>query len=183
MSGSKSKSNEMDAQTLKTLFAQSRLNSGDDKEMTLTDKEKAGFTKAFEDPEFRKMFAEYMDEMQDPKYREETDAYIRQLEKEEKVPEGKELIHPKPEFVAKTYKMNEKGEKDDKLWMNITSSENVAEPTKQAVKGGESWSLPYSLARLAWRKTKMVTMLRLLIVAFIQVLLSWGTTARSSKIY
>ncbi len=154
MPESKSKTNEMNAETLKSLFAQSSLNSGDDKEMTLTDKEKAGFTKAFEDPEFRKMFAEYMDEMQDPKYREETDAYIRQLEKEEKVPAGKELIHPKPEFVAKTYKMMEEGDKGDKLWMNITSSENVAQPSKQAVKGGESWSLPYSLGPPRMEKDK-----------------------------
>ena len=147
-------SNEMDANQLKSLFAQSKLNSGDDKDMKLTDKEKAGFTKAFEDPEFRKMFAEYMDEMQDPKYREETDAYIRQLEKEEKVPEGKELIHPKPEFVAKTYKLDDKNEKGDKLWMNITSSDNVAEPSKQVVKGGESWSLPYSLGPPRMEKDK-----------------------------
>jgi hypothetical protein len=38
------------------------------------------------------MFAEYMDEIQDPKYREETESYIDQLEKEEKVPQGKELV-------------------------------------------------------------------------------------------
>jgi hypothetical protein len=33
-----------------------------------------------------------MDELQDPKNREETEAYISQLEGEQKVPEGKELI-------------------------------------------------------------------------------------------
>lgn len=135
----------LDASTLKSLFAQSSLGKDDSKDMKLTDKEKEGFTKAFEDPEFRKMFAEYMDEMQDPKYRAETDEYIRQLEKEEKVPEGKELIHPLPGFVAKTHKMDDKGTKLEKLWMNITSSDRVMEPRKQVVKGGESWSLPYSL--------------------------------------
>ena len=135
----------IDAETLKTLFAQSSLGKGDAKDMKLSDKEKEGFTKAFEDPKFREMFAEYMDEMQDPKYRAETDEYIRQLEKEEKVPAGKELIHPMPGFVAKTHKLDEKGGKMEKLWMNITFSDRVAEPRKQVVKGGESWSLPYSL--------------------------------------
>ena len=136
---------QVDAATLKSLFAQSSLGQGTSKDTTLSDKEKEGFTKAFEDPEFRKMFADYMDEMQDPKYRAETDEYIRQLEKEEKVPEGKELIHPLPGFVAKTHKIDDKGEKLEKLWMNITSSDRVMEPRKEAVKGGESWSLPYSL--------------------------------------
>lgn len=50
------------------------------------------FKKAFNDPEFRKLFSDYMDELQDPQYREENEAYISQLEKEKKVPEGKELI-------------------------------------------------------------------------------------------
>ncbi len=48
--------------------------------------------KAFDDPEFRKLFADYMDEMQDPTHKEETESYIRQLEGEQKVPMGKELI-------------------------------------------------------------------------------------------
>lgn len=38
------------------------------------------------------MFAEYMDELQDPAHREENEAYISQLEGEDKVPSGKELI-------------------------------------------------------------------------------------------
>lgn len=50
------------------------------------------FKKAFKDPEFRKLFEEYLDEMQNPANRLETEAYISQLENENKVPEGKELI-------------------------------------------------------------------------------------------
>ena len=50
------------------------------------------FRKAFDDPEFRKLFTEYLDEMQDPANRAENEAYIRQLETENKVPMGKELI-------------------------------------------------------------------------------------------
>ena len=59
------------------------------------------------------------------------------VEKEEKVPKGMELIHPKPDFVAKTYKMEKGAVKGDKLWMNITSSDSVAQPSKEMVKGGE----------------------------------------------
>jgi hypothetical protein len=47
------------------------------------------FKNAFNDPEFRKLFAQYLDDMQDPKNRAENEAYITQLEGEKKVPEGK----------------------------------------------------------------------------------------------
>lgn len=58
----------------------------------LSSDEASRFKKAFADPEFRKLFSEYADELADPKNREETEAYISQLEGEQKVPEGKELI-------------------------------------------------------------------------------------------
>lgn len=63
----------------------------DTSELTFKD-EANKFKKAFEDPEFRKLFADYMDEMQDPKHRQETEDYITQLEGEQKVPTGKQLI-------------------------------------------------------------------------------------------
>jgi dynein assembly factor 2 len=50
------------------------------------------FKKAFEDPQFRTLFSEYMDELQNPDHRQETEAYISQLEGENKVPQGKQLI-------------------------------------------------------------------------------------------
>ena len=57
-----------------------------------TNEETLKFKKAFEDPEFRNLFAEYMDELQDPAHRDETEAYISQLEGENKVPAGKQLV-------------------------------------------------------------------------------------------
>ena len=60
--------------------------------MSFTADETQKFKKAFEDPEFRNLFAEYMDELQDPAHRDETEAYISQLEGENKVPAGKQLV-------------------------------------------------------------------------------------------
>jgi hypothetical protein len=60
--------------------------------MQFSSEESEKFKKAFDDPEFRKLFADYLDEMQDPKNREENEEYINQLERENEVPEGKELI-------------------------------------------------------------------------------------------
>ena len=39
-------------------------------QMEFTEGESANFKKAFDDPEFRKMFTEYMDEIQDPNNRQ-----------------------------------------------------------------------------------------------------------------
>lgn len=80
----------LDEQTLRALFEKSQQSNPD--KMQFTPEESSRFQKSFEDPEFRKLFADYMDELSDPKNREETEAYISQLEGEQKVPEGKELI-------------------------------------------------------------------------------------------
>ena len=52
----------------------------DDKD-GMTNEEGEKFRKAFEDPKFREMLADYMDEISDPKYRAETEQYISQLER------------------------------------------------------------------------------------------------------
>ena len=80
----------MDEQVLQSMFEASQQQNAD--KQKFTPEEASRFKKAFADPEFRRMFSEYMDEIQDPKHREETEAYINQLEGEKKVPEGKELI-------------------------------------------------------------------------------------------
>lgn len=80
----------MDENTLKDLFEKSQSANSD--KLQFSEDESTKFQKAFEDPEFRKLFSNYIDELQDPKNREENEAYISQLEGEKKVPEGKELI-------------------------------------------------------------------------------------------
>ena len=85
-----------------------------------------------------------MDELQDPANRAETEAYITQLEGEQRVPEGKELIRPIPCFVTKMHKVLGEGKKE-KLFVNIVSSEKIMKPSKEVTKKGTQWSLPYSL--------------------------------------
>jgi len=133
------------AEILKEMFDESLKK--DPTKLGFTDEESTKFSKAFDDPEFRKMFGEYMEELSDPKHRAETEAYISQLEGEQRVPAGKELIRPAPGFVAKTHKLDEKAKdsKGDKLWMNIVVSDSVAKPSSVVSKEGESWSVPYSL--------------------------------------
>ena len=68
---------DIDPNLLKEAFNQAQTNDGG--EMKYSPEETEKFKKAFDDPEFRKMFAEYMDELQDPKHRAETEAYISQI--------------------------------------------------------------------------------------------------------
>lgn len=133
------------ADLLKGMFEES-LERNPDK-LGFSKDEAAKFGKAFEDPEFRKMFGDYMDELQDPANRQETEDYISQLEGENRVPAGKELIRPQTGFVAKTFKIDEElaDKKGDKVWMNIVKSTQISKPSSQKAEGGESWSVPYSL--------------------------------------
>ena len=141
----------VDPELLKAAFEKANAEGGD--KMDFTEDEKTKFQKAFDDPEFRKMFAEYMDDMQNPEYREETEQYISQLEGEQKVPKGKEMIRPTAGFVGKTYKII-KDKKEEKVFINVVASEKVAKPTNKQTKEGQNWSLPYSLGPPHMEKDK-----------------------------
>ncbi|KAJ1444887.1 pre-RNA processing PIH1/Nop17-domain-containing protein [Pelagophyceae sp. CCMP2097] len=113
----------------------------------MSDDESKKFIKAFEEPEFRKLLAEYVEDISDPKHREEQNRYIRELEAKGDVPAGKDPIHPTAGFVVKTRKV--KGGADDptgaKVFVNVVSHERIAEPSSAAVEGGATWSLPHVL--------------------------------------
>ena len=72
-----------------------------DTDLDLTEEEQNKFTKAFQDKEFRKMMAEYVDEISDPKHRAEQDAYIREMEAKGETPKDKRVIHPAAGFVSR----------------------------------------------------------------------------------
>ena len=144
------------ADNMEAMFKQAQArNMTDDLKMTEEETEK--FTKAFQDPEFRKMMAEYVDEISDPKNREEQEAYIRQMETDGNVPAGKEAVHPKAGYVVKTHK-TDKGKKPEKVWVNIVHHEKVDEPTFEATERngvkGTAWRLPHSLGPPRMEKDK-----------------------------
>lgn len=132
----------MEADPLKDMFDKAK--DAHPEKMQFSEDETSRFKKAFDDPEFRKLFTEYVDELQNPENRAETEAYISQLEGEQKVPEGKELIRPSPAFVAKVHKLL-KDENKEKVFINIVSSDKIMRPSKEVAKDGVNWSLPYSL--------------------------------------
>ncbi|GBG79087.1 hypothetical protein CBR_g28803 [Chara braunii] len=118
--------------------------------------EASKFRKAFDDPEFVKLFGEYAKEISDPGYREETEKYLKQLENEGRVREvygeGVELIVPQAGFSIKT-RNKETGQK---VFINVCESEKVekakAEPRQDG--SGTEWSIPYSLGHPTTEKDK-----------------------------
>lgn len=107
--------------------------------------EMSKLSKAFQDKEFIKLFADYANEVSDPKNREENEAYLRQLEDEGRAEEvygkGSQLIVPEPDFVLKTRDLSSR----EKFFVNLCTNEKVAAASASMADGGEHWSIPFSL--------------------------------------
>jgi len=126
------------------------------KNLDLTPDEVGKFQKAFKDPEFMKLFADYAKEISDPAAKAETDQYLRQVEAEGRTKEvyGKdvELITAEAGFVVKT----KKKENNEKVFINICKAEKIKVASSQTVthegQRGKTWDVPFSLSAL--RKEK-----------------------------
>ena len=140
-------------------------NNGNDTDINLTDKEIDSLKNAFESKEFRGMFAQYVEEISDPKVRAEQDAYLRQLEEsaEIQVPKGKTILRPDKShsFVVKLrYRCNDDNVSNtvEKLFINIVSSDLIEKPNildpNSATEARTSYSLPYSLSPVRMERDK-----------------------------
>jgi dynein assembly factor 2 len=114
------------------------------KDLNLTNDELKRFSDAFKNEEFRKLFMNYAEELNDPKNRELYEQEIRAVEEQR----GSDVtfVHPKPGHVIKTT-INGK----NKCFINIATNENVDKPSYQKTDGtngnqGAHWSLPHCLA-------------------------------------
>ncbi|GBG32608.1 Protein kintoun [Hondaea fermentalgiana] len=126
------------------------MESGKEK-LKMTSEEQEQFMSAMKKPEFTKLMKEYMDEISDPKYREEQETYLRQLERDNQVPENMRLAYPKAGFVVKAKRL-EQGKEAGKIFINICSLEELEPPSAQRGPKGVSWSLPYSLGPMRHEK-------------------------------
>ena len=53
------------------------------------------------DDQFHKLMGDYVKEISDPKHRAEQEAYLNQLEEQNDLPEGRQIIRPSAAFVLK----------------------------------------------------------------------------------
>eukprot|EP00569_Conticribra_weissflogii_P003897 CAMPEP_0171339658 /NCGR_PEP_ID=MMETSP0878-20121228/8076_1 /TAXON_ID=67004 /ORGANISM="Thalassiosira weissflogii, Strain CCMP1336" /LENGTH=361 /DNA_ID=CAMNT_0011841595 /DNA_START=65 /DNA_END=1147 /DNA_ORIENTATION=+ len=129
-------------------------------DIEITAQEAKQIKKALEDDSFRKLMTEYVNEISDPKFREEQEAYIRQLEANEEVPDGKSVIRPCKGFVIKCGHIKKRdGENPTtKLFINIVYSEKVSEPESVPETTGireiRQWSVPFFLGPLRMEHDK-----------------------------
>ncbi|XP_004681952.1 PREDICTED: protein kintoun isoform X2 [Condylura cristata] len=112
-------------------------------ELDLSGEEVQRLTSAFQDPEFRRMFAEYASELNDPENRRRYEEEITALERERGV--KVQFVHPEPGHVLRTSLDGAR-----RCYVNICSNALVGAPSSRprsaGARSGSQWSLPYSLA-------------------------------------
>ncbi|XP_061387559.1 protein kintoun [Musca vetustissima] len=102
-------------------------------------------SEALKKEEFRKLFLDYIEEIQDPENLRRYEEEIKQIEAERGV--DVTFVHPHPGFVIKT---SQNGEQ--KCFINCAKNENVGKPTSQVSlnhatgQRGLSWSIPMAQA-------------------------------------
>ncbi|KAL3823553.1 hypothetical protein ACHAXA_002894 [Cyclostephanos tholiformis] len=124
----------------------------------ITEEEARRLENAFGDNEFCKLMAEYATELSDPKYKEEQENYLAQLETRNELPFGKALVWPSSGFVVKCMHLKKRETGWGKIFLNIVYSDRVAGPVaKESEKrrpGGTSWSVPFALGPLRMERDK-----------------------------
>ena len=110
-------------------------------DLKLSKDEEDRLTKAFKEPEFKKLMSEYLEEISDPKNKAEYDAYINQLEKDNKVPKGTKLVRPDSGFCVKTKKQGT----GEKVFINICSAIDAGLATSKSTTKGQTWNLPHMM--------------------------------------
>lgn len=113
------------------------------KDLDLSRDEVERIGNALKDKEFRKLFAEYVEEIQDPENRKIYQREITELEKERGI--DVTFINPVAGYVIKT-----SADGNKKCFINVCANEHVKKPSSSpAVQEGSrglQWSLPHSLS-------------------------------------
>uniref|UniRef100_A0A1I8HL16 Protein kintoun n=1 Tax=Macrostomum lignano TaxID=282301 RepID=A0A1I8HL16_9PLAT len=130
-----------------TMANSNKDNSGSNenvfKDLNMTPEEINRFTEAFKKEEFRKLFQEYVEELQNPEQRALYEKEIAQLEEERGM--DVEFIHPTPGHVLKL-----KDASGKKVFINICTNDKIQvatmQRTEQNGKVGGNWSIPHSFA-------------------------------------
>ncbi|GAB1608515.1 protein kintoun-like [Argonauta hians] len=114
------------------------------KKIDITPEEMRRFGEAMKKEEFRKLLAEYAEEISNPENRKQYEKEITQMENERGM--DIKFITPDPGHVIKSLNQDKK-----KVFINICQNENIGKPTFTKENGPErngiQWSIPHSLSR------------------------------------
>ena len=109
----------------------------------LSEDEHRRLVQAMKKPEFVKLLNEYVEEISDPKNKQEYEAYLKQLETGNELPPGRKLIRPEAHSCIKT---TLKTKKNTKCFVNLCIAKEMPEPSlERSAKEGGTWSLPYAM--------------------------------------
>lgn len=109
----------------------------------LSEDEHRRLVQAMKKPEFVKLLNEYVEEISDPKNKQEYEAYLKQLETGNELPPGRKLIRPEAHSCIKT---TLKTKKNTKCFINLCITHELPEPSlERSNKEGGTWSLPYAM--------------------------------------
>ena len=132
-------------------------------ELKLTEEEETRLKGAFKEPEFKKLLGEYMQEISDPKNRQEYEKYINQMEGDNKVPKDMAIVKPESGFVLKTRKRGPKAKDtdipDEKVFI-VCSAEQVQKPSSKKKGAGRAGAYRTLLGRHTWFKTRTKSLAR-----------------------
>lgn len=121
-----------------------RASQNENSKLDITSEEAANLKKAFQKPEFRSLFHEYLQEISDPANKKEYDEYLDTLERQGQLPEHVNLVRPDAGFCVK---VKTKDAEKRKVFVNVCSSSTVEEPQAKTVtqggRKGQSWQLPH----------------------------------------
>lgn len=111
-------------------------------DLDITNEELGRLTKAFKNEEFKKLFAEYYEEVNDPANRRIFEAELTQLEAERGV--DITFVHPEPGYVLKTVSDGRL-----KTFINVAKCDKIGQPSSSCGRNscgdkGLNWSLPYA---------------------------------------
>lgn len=115
-------------------------------EIDMSSDELKSISEAFKKEEFRKLFFEYCEELNDPANKKNFEEELIQLESERGI--NVKFIHPEPGFVIKT-----SIDGDTKAFINCAKNCNIEMPTSQSSlsengQRGLTWSIPHTLCPL-----------------------------------
>lgn len=106
-------------------------------EITITKGEFERIEAAFKNDEFKKLFFDYCEEIQDPENRKIYEKEIKELEAERGV--NVTFITPQPGFVLVS-----SVDGQTKCFINIAQCDKIEKPSNQVKDKGLVWSIPYS---------------------------------------
>lgn len=114
------------------------------KSANMTRKELKQIQKSMKDPEFQNLLGDYMLEVSEPSNVLEQNEYLRQLEKENQLPKGLQLLELTRGFVIESTLASSKDNKfSQKLFINVCGNQKIEKTDMELVEGKSKWKVPY----------------------------------------